>query len=287
MQLIQKILQIYKKNKWLGRLALNTALFFLVFLTFFYAFFFSLSDEKIKNFVTNSFAAESKITIENIEKNFCSIEIDNLQLQKITIPKVTADFCSFSFFFLQKIPITLSFEAGKIFVDFPMIAKQGAASISPQFSWNKLPIVSDYVKAKGNPFYTFTADYGREDFFVDIDFSAKDFIVDHGQIKPEFIKTFIPEQIKFDDLLLKANILEKNIRIQITSKGFFEGKVIGVISRNANFFQSKISFTVRGKFQNVDKLSPLLKTQLQPYLKNNALQMKLEGNLLQPQLAKI
>lgn len=288
MHRFQNIFKIYKETKWIHKLVKFFFLFFLIILVFFYSFWFSLSEEKIKDFLIGSFPQQN-IAITAIEKQWCSIEIQQFQYGEFPVFNIKAHFCSFSLVFLQKIPITLYFAKGnEIYASFPILAKQGEARLSPDFQWNELPIISNYLPVRNKPFYDLLIKYTKDNPpNITVEFQAKDFLLDNENIQPDFLQGFIPPNIKLDDLTMQVEAKNKRIDVKLNSTGFFVGNVVGVISRNNNFLQSKISFKISGTFKSLEQFNPLVKNYLKPYLKNKALQMKIGGILAQPVAEKI
>ena len=285
--------------KWFFQILKVVLLFFMILLVFFYSFWFSFSEEKIKDFFVE-LLPQKDITISSIKKKWCSIEIKKIQYKNF--PKINAEFyfCTPSLILLQKIPATLRFDSvgendgkkidpnSEIYVDIPIFAQKGFVRMNSDFKWNKIPLVSDYIQTKGNPFYDLTLEYtDKKTPDIQAQFQAKNFIIDNEKINPVFIRDFLPQNIKFDDLSITAKFVNNRIDLKITSKGFFAGNIVGIISRNNNFLQSKISFKVVGKLKKIEDLNSFIKNYLQPYLKKNLLQIKISGTLGYPKIENL
>ena len=256
----------------------------LVFLTFFYTFWFSLSEEKIKNFILENRILGKNITITQIKKNWCSIDIENLKFGILFIPKTKLQFCSFSLLFLQSVPISFFFEGGKIQADFPILASASTVTVDSDFAWNQLPLISQYIPAKENPVYSLKIKYAKNlDEGIVADLSLQNFLLDKDKVQPALIRPFIPPNFNLDNLILNLDITPQFIRINLQSQGIFQGNVRGIINTNLDLLKSKISIKIAGRIKNIDKLGPFIGLYLKPYLKNDALQLELGGTLGAPQ----
>ena len=276
-----KFFRIFKKMKWIRAVGKNIFLCLTVLLIFFYSFWFSLSDKTIKDFIID----QGFIAIGGIQKKWCSIELSQLRKGKIFVEKVKINFCSLQVLLLQRLPLVLQLDGGNILLNYPILASTGNMSINSDFAWNKLPIVSDYIKVDGNPFYALTAQYTiAQDLQISARLLAKQFILDNKQIRPLWIQSFLPKNIVFDNLEIQVSSAANNINIKVKSQGIFQGNITGIIVRKKKFFQSKISFKVSGILQSIEQLNPVIRGYIKPYLKGNAIQMKIVGVLANPKL---
>ena len=272
------------KNKKFYKFLLKIFLFFLVFLTFFYTFWFSLSEEKVRDFILKNKILGESITITQIKKNWCSIDIENLKLNALFIPKIKFRFCSLSFLFLRGIPISFFFEEGKIQTTFPLLSSKSEVNIDSNFAWNELPFIGEYIPAKENPTYSLKVEYSKN--LVEgavIDLSLQNFFLDKKKVQHPLIKPFIPDNINFDDLILNLDITPQLVRLNLKTKGIFTGNVIGIINIKPNLFDSKIAIKIAGRIKNAEQLGSIINLYLKPYLRNDALQLELGGTLQSPQ----
>lgn len=258
--------------------------FIVVFLllVFFYSFWFSLSEDKFKNFILSQAKVflNEKVTIENSKKGWCGFQLLNIKGESVVLEKLKVNFCSFKFFTLQGINLVLSFKGGDIFITFPILKQKTEILISPNFDLNEFPILSNYIGFRGKPIHFLKIEIAKnENLEINTLLSAEEVIIEKEKIQPAFIRGFLPDAIYFKKIDFEGYTLDEKTNISLKTEGFFQGNITGLIANEGNFLQSKISLKLIGNFSDLEKVTPLVKSFLQPYLEGNKLQIKLGGTL--------
>ena len=260
-----------------------------VIVFFFYSFWFSLSKDSFENFIAAQilyFLPKGNFSIDYINKNLCGFQILGIKYEEIEVQKVQSNFCSFKFLFLGVIPIQVNTNNESLEILYSIWSQKITVTAVDSPDLNSIPFFNRYVGFTEKVKYSLNTTIYSSTSEVDFNFAATNIIFDNKKI-PILIRSFLPNNLNFTEAELAFSIQNKRLNFTLLTKGFFNGKLSGIISLTEKFKESKISVRLVGNITNLENLNPVTLGFLKPYLNQNRLELRITGTVGLPKIEKL